>query len=67
LPKAEEGGLLLALCAIRGMPPNFRSQRTSCRTEANAGTGEDDRGRVKTRFSTKNGLAQSEFLRFAGV
>ena len=27
----------------------------------------NDRGRVKTCFSAKNGLAQSEFLRFAGV
>jgi len=29
---------LLALCVTGGAPPNFRSRRTSCRDEANAGT-----------------------------
>ena len=33
---------LLALCVTVGMPPNFRSRRSSCLTEANVGTGEYD-------------------------
>ncbi len=33
---------LVALSAIGRAPPNFRSQRTSCLAEINAGTGEDD-------------------------
>jgi hypothetical protein len=32
----------MAHCVIGGAPPNFRSRRTSCPAEANAGTGEDD-------------------------
>jgi hypothetical protein len=34
--------LLLALCVIGGARSNFRSRRTSCPTEANAGAGEFD-------------------------
>jgi hypothetical protein len=34
--------LFMALRVIRGTPLNFRSRRTTCPTEVDAGTGEDD-------------------------
>ena len=35
-------GPVVAHCVIGGAPPNFRSRRTSCRSEVDSDTDEDD-------------------------